>query len=154
MRDPQRPFQAALGAGMLALALLGLAVLPATAAEEVVSEEAKAVRGKAGFRVYCSNCHGEDGKGEGKLAPLLTVQPADLTRLIEEADEGEFPADRVREAIDGRKEVRGHGRREMPVWGDAFQPTEGDPLDPERVQTAEKRIDELVAYLRTLQVTE
>jgi hypothetical protein len=60
----------------------------------------------------------------------------------------------VREAIDGRKEVRGHGRREMPVWGDAFQPTEGDPLDPERVQTAEKRIDELVAYLRTLQVTE
>jgi mono/diheme cytochrome c family protein len=156
MRETQRGFRGSLGAGlMLALLFLAPAVLSVAAAEEEkVSEEVQAARGKVTFRVYCGNCHGADGKGEGKLASLLTVRPADLTRLIGEGDEGEFPADRVREAIDGRKEVRGHGNREMPVWGDAFQPTEGDPLDPERVETAEKRIGELVAYLRTLQTTE
>jgi mono/diheme cytochrome c family protein len=154
MRDSQRRFLSALGAGLLAIVLLAPASVPVTAAEEgAASEEAKAIRGKATYRVYCSNCHGEDAEGDGKLASLLTVRPADLTRLTE-ADDGEFPAERVRRSIDGREEVRGHGRREMPVWGDAFQPTEGDPLDPQQAQTAEKRIDELVAYLRTLQVSE
>ena len=153
MCESQRGFRGALGAGLLALLLLAPVFLPATAAEEEeVSEELMAARGSVTFRVYCSNCHGEDSKGEGKLAPLLNVRPADLTRLTRE--DGEFPAESVREAIDGRKEVRGHGYREMPVWGDVFQPTEGDPLDPQGVQTAEKRIAELVAYLRTLQVTE
>jgi mono/diheme cytochrome c family protein len=158
MNQTQRGFRGSLlGAGLLALLLLAPAVVAMTAAgedEQAVSEELMAAQGKVTFRVYCSNCHGVDARGEGKIAPLLKVQPADLTKLIREEDHGEFPADRVREAIDGRKEVRGHGMREMPVWGDAFQPTEDDPLDPEKVQTAEKRIDELVAYLRTLQVSE
>lgn len=154
MHDSQRRFLSALGAGLVALVLLAPALVPATAAEEdAASEQARAIRGKATYRVYCGNCHGEDAEGDGKLAALLTVQPADLTRLAK-GNEGEFPAERVRKSIDGRVEVRGHGRREMPVWGDVFQPTEGDPLDPQQVQTMEKRIDELVAYLRTLQVSD
>lgn len=156
MSQSHRGFWGPLGAGLLLLLLLVPAGPRATAAEaegeEQVSEEVQAARGKVTFRVYCSNCHGADGKGEGKLAPLLRVPPADLTRLVREGDRGEYPAERVRKAIDGREEVRGHGYREMPVWGDAFQPVEDDPLDPQKVQTAEKRIDELVAYLRTLQV--
>ncbi len=155
MRESQRVFRGSFGAGLLALLLLVPAALSVAAAEEEkVSEEVQAARGKVTFRVYCSNCHGADAKGEGKIAPLLSVRPTDLTRLIREEDEGEFPAERVRAAIDGRKEVRGHGYREMPVWGDAFQPTEGDPLDPKKTETAEKKIGELVAYLRTLQATD
>lgn len=155
MSASRRGFRGPLGAALLLLLLLVPATLPVIAAEEEeVSEAVKAARGKVTFRVYCSNCHGADAKGDGKLAPLLKVEPADLTKLIRDEDEGEFPAERVRDAIDGRKEVTGHGYREMPVWGEAFRPVEGDPLDPQGLQTAQKKIGELVAYLRTLQETE
>jgi mono/diheme cytochrome c family protein len=126
----------------------------AGAAEEEDSEELKAAKGKVTFRVYCSNCHGAEAKGDGKLAPLLSVEPADLTRLVTKKDKGEFPAERVRKAIDGRAEVAGHGYREMPVWGDVFQPTDSEMSDPEKLDVAKRKIAELVAYLRTIQAPE
>lgn len=139
-----------LGGAALVAALAGMPA-GAGAAEEEDSEELKAAKGKVTFRVYCSNCHGAEGEGEGKLAPLLTVEPADLTRLITDKDKGEFPAERVRQAIDGRAEVAGHGYREMPVWGDVFKPANPDMSDPERHEVARRKIAELVAYLRTIQ---
>ena len=80
-----------------------------------------------------------------------SVKPADLTRLITKKDRGEFPAERVRQSIDGRAEVAGHGYREMPVWGDVFQPMDSEMSEPEKVDVAKRKIAELVAYLRTLQ---
>ena len=120
---------------------------------ETTPEELKAAKGRVTFRVYCSNCHGADAKGDGKLAPLLSVKPADLTRLITKKDRGEFPAERVRQSIDGRAEVAGHGYREMPVWGDVFQPMDSEMSEPEKVDVAKRKIAELVAYLRTLQAS-
>lgn len=103
--------------------------------------------GKLLFDVYCVSCHGAGAEGDGPLAADLRVPPADLTRLLDKA--GAFPTDRVREAIDGRFEVRSHGTREMPVWGLTFQDrSRGNDQENE----VEGRIDDLVAYLRSIQV--
>lgn len=155
MRDQRRAVWL-LGGVVVLLALAGLPAGVGTAQEEEAaqqedSEELKAAKGRVTFRVYCSNCHGADAKGDGKLAPLLSVKPADLTRLITKKDRGEFPAERVRQSIDGRAEVAGHGYREMPVWGDVFQPMDSEMSEPEKVDVAKRKIAELVAYLRTLQ---
>ncbi len=152
MRDQGRASWLLAGAALL-LALAGVGA-GAGAAEEEDSEELKAAKGKVTFRVYCSNCHGADGEGDGKLAPLLSVEPADLTRLVTKKDKGEFPAERVRQAIDGRAEVAGHGYREMPVWGDVFQPGNSEMSDPEKLDVAKRKIAELVAFLRTIQAPE
>jgi hypothetical protein len=61
------------------------------------------------------------GKGDGSIAHLLRKNPTDLTKLSE-SNFGVFPFARVYDVIDGRFEVEIHGRRNMPVWGDAFQP--------------------------------
>ena len=95
-------------------------------------------RGKKAYLIYCSNCHGPDSTGNGPVAQLLTVPPSDLTLLYRQEDE-EFPYERVYHAIDGRKAVKGHGAKDMPIWGDAF--------GGERAI----RINELVHYLETLQ---
>ena len=86
MRDQRRAVWL-LGGVVVLLALAGLPAGVGTAQEEEAaqqedSEELKAAKGRVTFRVYCSNCHGADAKGDGKLAPLLSVKPADLTRLI------------------------------------------------------------------------
>ena len=55
--------------------------------------------------------------------------------------------------IDGREQVRGHGMREMPVWGDVFQTSVADPLaaDGSGEERARTKIHELVLYLETIQ---
>jgi mono/diheme cytochrome c family protein len=99
------------------------------------------------YDMYCASCHGQTGRGDGAMADLLTVQPTDLTR-IRARHGGVFPAEEVHRAIDGRRDVRGHGDPDMPVWGFAFQDLELD-ANQEREVTA--RIDALVAYIESLQ---
>lgn len=128
-------------------ALLVPAVTPAASAQDAQDSAAiRVARGRTSYRLYCRNCHGKEGKGDGPIAELLKVQPADLTALAAEAD-GEFPADRVYETIDGRNDVGAHGSREMPIWGLSFQ-------DPSRSEDQEEevrdRILDLVEYIRTL----
>lgn len=110
----------------------------------------RAARGRVTYRTYCHNCHGEGGMGQGELAPILKVAPTDLTRLAAGSG-GEFPFDRVVEMIDGRAALRVHGGREMPIWGDVFHATNGDP---EHVARVEGRILDLVHYLLSLQEVE
>jgi mono/diheme cytochrome c family protein len=93
------------------------------------------------YRVYCQNCHGADAKGQGHLASLMKVQPADLTQISKKHG-GTFPSEDVHKAIDGREEVLAHGDREMPIWGQAL--TGND----EEVQ---RKIQQLVAYLESIQ---
>lgn len=144
MRTTVRRLSSPLAA--LALAMLAAAAtMPALLAAD---DDDLAARGRVVFRVYCSNCHGADAKGAGKLASLLKVAPANLTLLAERAG-GTFPADEVRKKIDGREPVEGHGLQEMPVWGMSFQ----DPakLTDQEADVAAK-LDQLVAFLRTAQV--
>ncbi|HKB94715.1 MAG TPA: cytochrome c [Gaiellaceae bacterium] len=107
-----------------------------------------AAEGRHTFETFCTNCHGSDGRGDGYMVSELKTRPADLTRLAEHHG-GVFPEDEVRRAIDGRTEIRAHGRRDMPVWGDIFVWPEHESA--ERRAEVEQRIGELVAYVRTLQ---
>jgi mono/diheme cytochrome c family protein len=132
--------------GGLVVGALTLALAGGVAADEKPAYSAAA--GAVTYRIYCANCHGSDGRGEGYIAPTLRVKPTDLTRLAA-ANDGVYPEERVRQAIDGRTEVRAHGSREMPIWGDIFLWPETD--SPERREHVVRKIGELVAHLRTIQ---
>lgn len=74
---------------------------------------------KREFMNNCAVCHGQSGKGDGRMAEVLKVAPSDLT-VLSEKNGGIFPYDRVYAVIDGREAVKGHGDRNMPIWGKAF----------------------------------
>lgn len=67
----------------------------------------------------CAACHGMDAKGTGPLRTSLNKPPSDLT-LLTQKNGGVFPTQHVQQVIDGRAEVKSHGSREMPVWGERF----------------------------------
>jgi mono/diheme cytochrome c family protein len=77
--------------------------------------------GKAEFLSSCASCHGADAKGTGPISALLTIPPPDLT-LLAKRNNGVFPISAVYDAIDGSRAVPAHGTREMPVWGERFNP--------------------------------
>lgn len=87
--------------------------------------------GKGEFQSSCASCHGMDGKGKGPVSAQLKVAPADLTMLAKNSN-GVFPAKTVYEAIEGSKAVAAHGTREMPIWGERFNPVVNLPhyVDP------------------------
>lgn len=107
-------------------------------------DAAAAAKGRQSFKVYCGSCHGADAKGDGPLADVLNIAPTDLTS-ISEKNGGQFPFDGMRKKIDGREKVRGHGSRDMPVWGDAFKTTDTD-------KQAQERIDQITHFLWSIQI--
>ena len=140
----------------LALALL-LALSSPCAASPQESEEGagfSAAKGRVTYRVYCASCHGSTAKGDGSVAKYLKVPPSDLTEISVRRN-GEFPREDVAATIDGRNAVKAHGSREMPVWGDVFQSplseTERGPAE-EGEERAERKIEELVLFLESIQV--
>jgi hypothetical protein len=91
-------------------------------------------------------CHGEHGQGDGILTEQLQLtQPPDLTRMNERS-QGQFPFWRAYRIIDGREAIRGHGVRDMPIWGDWFRVIEGQSEDAVR-----GRIWQLLYYLESIQ---
>lgn len=78
--------------------------------------------GKFEYESNCASCHGHTGKGDGPMAQTLLSKPTDLTTLSKR-NGGVFPAQQVYEIIDGRKEIKAHGPRTMPVWGNEFRST-------------------------------
>lgn len=109
-------------------------------------------KGRVTYRVYCINCHGAKAKGDGTLSEMLTTKPSDLTQLKKDND-GSFPADEVRNIIDGRTGVRGHGMKEMPVWGDVFQTSSLEPSGSDETgeERSKRKVHELVLYLESIQ---
>ena len=109
---------------LAATMLLGTALLSSPAlGEDIHSDEA----GKMLYLHYCSSCHGEKGAGDGALAPILDVEPTDLTQLKKQAG-GEFSFLSLLRSIDGTRNVRGHGKPDMPVWGELFRSDEKAPM--------------------------
>jgi mono/diheme cytochrome c family protein len=105
--------------------------------------------GEIEYQNHCAICHGVDGRGRGIMAKFLTVGPSDLTRLATKTAGG-FPFWQVYRIIDGREEVKGHGTREMPIWGARFQ-AEARGTDPGSRSQASGRILSLVFYLQHIQ---
>ena len=94
---------------------------------------------------YCMICHGE--KGDGSMAELLTVEPPDLTKISARRN-GEFPEEEIYQIIDGQQTLKGHGTRDMPIWGLTFKNSE--KLKNEK--QVEKNIQRIVKYLKKMQV--
>lgn len=99
----------------------------------------------------CASCHGPAGKGDGPVAPSLKHPPADLTKLSQN-NNGVFPVAHTLEVIDGRLEVAAHGKREMPVWGEVYNPAwdSGVIATPPNA----KDLAEWIARLRMLALVE
>jgi len=103
------------------------------------------------FQRYCATCHGIEASGQGPMAGVMIIKPADLTALSK-GNGGEFPVARVVARIDGRDPLVSHGSP-MPVYGDFFEGNDtalktaaGQPI------LTSKPIAELVAFLQSVQV--
>jgi mono/diheme cytochrome c family protein len=108
--------------------------------------------GRHEFLTYCSACHGVGGEGDGVVAEFLEFKAVDLTKLTA-MNAGSFPRQRVTDVIDGRADVKAHGARDMPVWGDWFSyeaKSSGVPSE-DRERTVRDRIDALADYIESIQ---
>lgn len=117
-----------------------LLISSATAAETTVVK-----RGRQIYLQNCVACHGLTGRGDGPLARTLTTPPTNL-RLLSDLYGNPLPEDRVARVIDGRAEVKAHGPRDMPVWGERFYSE-----TPGGERHVKARIAALVAYLQSIQ---
>lgn len=112
-------------------------------------QELRTLSGVELYERLCASCHGVAGKGDGPIAPLIRIGVPDLTRIAVR-DGGEFPTEDVRRTIDGRFERRGHGPRDMPVWGWQLYDASSKDEAGERART-DSMIDRLVEHLRSIQ---
>lgn len=127
--------------GVFLLALLGVSTL--------ARSEPPRDLGQREYQANCAICHGLDGKGGERPAPDLP----DLTTLARN-NGGQFPLARVYGAIDGRAELRAHGLREMPVWGNYYAMMAIPDHDDYRhlpEAFVRSRILALIDYLESLQ---
>jgi mono/diheme cytochrome c family protein len=100
------------------------------------------------FKEHCAPCHGLDGTGNGPMAEVLKIAPANLTTISERAN-GSFPADRIVEVIRYGGNVSGHGTAAMPVWGKVFSDEGGGGKVGGTY--SRRAIIELKRYLETIQ---
>jgi mono/diheme cytochrome c family protein len=105
-----------------------------------------AAAGQETFLKYCASCHGKTAKGDGPAAFVLKTPPPDLTTLSKR-HEDKFPAGYVSAVLTFGERFASHGAVDMPIWGSRFK-----TLDPVHDPTGQQHIDEVVAYIRSLQV--
>lgn len=133
---------------LLVPALFCVVGAPASAAGNMID------LGKKEYLNSCAACHGADGKGRTQAADFLKVVPADLSGLAKR-NGGVFPIARVYETIDGRLDVKAHGNRDMPIWGQRYT-VEAAPIYDDYPHNAEihvrSRILSLIDYVYRLQV--
>lgn len=131
----------------LIIAGLAAGFAPSAEAEEIDI-------GRAEFLSSCASCHGADAKGKGPVSGQLKTAPSDLT-LLTSNNHGVFPTNAVFETIYGSKSVPAHGTREMPIWGERFNPIVNLPhaVDPTYWQKAgPQQAPEVVVRTRILAV--
>ncbi len=118
-----------------------------TATPALAQEEAA---GRDEYLQSCASCHGQEARGDGPLAELMTVEVPDLTGIVRRND-GIFPMLDVIQIIDGRTGVRGHGFP-MPVWGDRYKAGAVDEMGSHTAEIVTRgRILSLALYLQSIQ---
>jgi len=131
-----------------AIVLASAMVMPA-----LVIADAEFDIGKREYETRCALCHGINAKGSGSFGELLQITIPDLTTLSRR-NAGIFPVARVYGVIDGREEVKAHGPREMPIWGNHFTFLSGEDRYNYRninEKFVRSRILALIDYLNRLQ---
>ncbi len=114
-----------------------LLTLLAVNAADVSANPPPAYEGRRLYVSYCQLCHGIDGKGDGPLARVMQITPADLTTTVRSR------SDTILMKIitgEGRQTITGRDRHNllseaMPEWKDVF---------------SESQVRALIAYLRFL----
>mgnify|MGYP000267044650 CR=1 FL=1 len=138
------------------LAITALAAGSAALSQPVTVQDrrlAEVERGRMLAEARCAACHGRDGKGNGPIADLLRKSPPDLT-LLSRSNGGIFPMSRVYDSIIG-DDVKAHGSRDMPVWGQVYRLRAGEHYsdtyyDPEAYVRI--RVLAVVEYINRLQL--
>ncbi len=105
-------------------------------------------QGRELFLENCASCHGAGAKGNGPMADSLKLAPPDLT-MMGTRPGGAFNAAKIREIVEGRRDVKAHGSRDMPVWGNEF--ARGRKRGEGREAAVRTRVHALVAYLESIQ---
>lgn len=108
--------------------------------------------GGALFTRHCATCHGIEATGNGPMAPVLTIQPTDLTRLAA-GNGGTFPVERAARRIDGSDPLVAHGSP-MPVFGDFLDDADhvALPLPDGQPMMVPRAMADLLAWLEAIQV--
>lgn len=107
---------------------------------DVLADPPAAYEGRRLYVSYCQLCHGTRGKGDGPLAKVMKISPADLTITVRSR------SDTILTKIitgEGRQTITGRDRHNllsdaMPEWKNVFN---------------ESQITALIAYLRFLSRT-
>ena len=128
------------------LALSGICRAQAKGPQKQPARQPDTQAGKNTYAKYCASCHGNSAKGDGPAATALQPPPTDLTTLSKRHD-GKFPAGYVGALVKFGRSLAAHGSMDMPVWGARFK-----TLDPDHDPTGQQHVDDLVAYLESLQV--
>lgn len=106
--------------------------------------------GEMTYRLFCTGCHGADGRGDGAVADALKMPISDLTQITKR-NGGVFPRDEIADAIAGRG-PRGHTQLRMAPWAkmfaDEFEQFATRFIANEMVA---RRIEHLTAYLESIQ---
>jgi mono/diheme cytochrome c family protein len=132
------------------LSLILLLVVVGGPRLSLAQEEQILARGQVHYQRYCAVCHGAQGKGQGPLAAYLKLTPTDLTQLSKK-NGGHFPFWPVYRMVDGRQEVRGHGTRAMPIWGEELRGAEKDAVPQVHEDLVAGRLWQLLSYLQSIQ---
>src|SRR5260370_15040962 len=130
---------------MFTVGLFGLLVVGSVAMARTTGTDDIA-QGRALYLQYCASCHGRYADGKGPVAPALSTPPANL-RLLSERYGNPLPEDQIARFIDGRADVKAHGLRDMPVWGEEAWKYHGKGSRGR----ARDWVAKLVAYLQTIQ---
>lgn len=126
-------------------AVLGISRAGQKADQKRLARQPNMLSGKVTFIKYCASCHGEDAKGNGPAAIALKPPPADVTTLARRYD-GKFPSGYVGALLKFGRNLAAHGSDDMPVWGSSFR-----DLDPIKDPTGQQHLDDVVAYIESLQ---
>ena len=111
--------------------------------------------GEREYTFKCAVCHGSSGKGDGPYVDSLREAPTDLT-MLQKNNGGQFPFERVFEVIDGRANIKAHGSRDMPIWGNEYSEEAveyfSEMYDVFNAELfVQGRILSLITYLRSIQ---
>lgn len=104
-----------------------------------------------GRRLYlrhCAACHGIKGDGHGPLEHELTTPPTDL-RLLSRKYGKPLPEDQIARFLNGRADVKAHGPRDMPVWGEEMWRYPEGTGNPNQVSDS---VAHVIHYLDSIQI--
>ncbi len=117
---------------LLLIAFILVEVLPALAGEVTLGTEEQRESGRKLYEKYCSQCHGDEGDGEGIARPFFKPDPRDFTSgafKIRTTESGELPTD---------TDLKNIIRNGMPYTGMPAWP-----------KLSDKELMDLVYYIKT-----